>query len=239
MKNWFKREAIDLPMGILHPPLEDMDHKVSEYKKATDEVIVDDLTMRNTYLILFLFVTGPLLLCIWISGVPFEEFLFEETESLFVRIAPLLGFIGLPLTILIFALSQPKKEVTYDRKNGTITFSIRGWSKTYPFESMSAALKVNAHNNCVEVYPNKDCSKSFTIINNQPSGEEAIRYWSFIVWYMDRNRELPPFARFDPYREKDLERLRKENFPQPLYERYIDVNTSEIEVFYDEQEQYK
>jgi len=40
---------------------------------------------------------------------------------------------------------------------------------------------------------------------------------SFYVWYMDKNRPLPPGDAFDPYRQKDFERRKSEGFPLPLY----------------------
>lgn len=38
-----------------------------------------------------------------------------------------------------------------------------------------------------------------------------------MVWYMDKNRPLPPGTDFDAYREKDFERRKAEGFPPPLY----------------------
>ena len=43
------------------------------------------------------------------------------------------------------------------------------------------------------------------------------RELSFYVWYMDKNRPLPPGSAFDPYRQKDFERRKAEGFPPPLY----------------------
>ena len=48
-----------------------------------------------------------------------------------------------------------------------------------------------------------------------------MEYWSFYVWYMDKNRPLPPGSAFDPYRKKDYERRKAEGFPAPLYESKI------------------
>ena len=48
-----------------------------------------------------------------------------------------------------------------------------------------------------------------------------LQSWSFIVWYMDKNRPLPPGKVFDPYRQKDYERRKKEGFPKPLYQSWI------------------
>ncbi len=41
--------------------------------------------------------------------------------------------------------------------------------------------------------------------------------WSFMVWYMDKNRPLPPGSAFDEYREIDFERRKAEGFPPPLF----------------------
>ena len=41
--------------------------------------------------------------------------------------------------------------------------------------------------------------------------------WAFYVWYMDRNRPLPPGNVFDKYRKADAARLRQEGYPKPKY----------------------
>ena len=49
------------------------------------------------------------------------------------------------------------------------------------------------------------------------SFEDPRKEWSLYVWYMDKNRPLPPGTAFDPYRQKDFERRKAEGFPKPLY----------------------
>ncbi|SIR09864.1 hypothetical protein SAMN05920897_1403 [Alkalispirochaeta americana] len=41
--------------------------------------------------------------------------------------------------------------------------------------------------------------------------------WSWLVWYMDKNRPLPPGTALDPYREKDRHRRKQEGNPEPLF----------------------
>ena len=48
-------------------------------------------------------------------------------------------------------------------------------------------------------------------------------YWSFLVWYMDKNRPLPPGTAFDAYRQQDYERRKAEGFPKPLYPSEIET----------------
>ena len=48
-------------------------------------------------------------------------------------------------------------------------------------------------------------------------------FWDFVVWYMDKNRPLPPGTAFDPYREADFQRHKAEGFPKPLYGSIIET----------------
>ncbi len=50
---------------------------------------------------------------------------------------------------------------------------------------------------------------------------EAKQAWSFYVWYMDKNRPLPPGNNFDAYRQKDFERRKAEGFPPPLFKSLV------------------
>ncbi len=50
-------------------------------------------------------------------------------------------------------------------------------------------------------------------------------YWSFMVWYMDKNRPLPPGTAFDEYRDDDFERRKAASFPKPLFQ--SDIPTPE------------
>ncbi|MCG8702051.1 MAG: hypothetical protein MI922_28610, partial [Bacteroidales bacterium] len=45
--------------------------------------------------------------------------------------------------------------------------------------------------------------------------------WSFYIWYLDKNRPLPPGELLDPYREEDFQRRKAEGFPPPLFKSKI------------------
>jgi hypothetical protein len=45
--------------------------------------------------------------------------------------------------------------------------------------------------------------------------------WSFYVWYMDKNRPLPPGDAFDAFRDADFERRKADGFPAPLFKSLI------------------
>lgn len=48
-------------------------------------------------------------------------------------------------------------------------------------------------------------------------GKPPWKSWSWLVWYMDKNRPLPPGTALDTYREKDRQRRKQEGDPEPLF----------------------
>lgn len=48
------------------------------------------------------------------------------------------------------------------------------------------------------------------------STEEIYSQWSWILWYMDKNRPLPPESGLEEYRAADTQRLIEANRPEPL-----------------------
>jgi len=133
------------------------------------------------------------------------------------------------LTLIIFGLvlqfTTPKKEIILDRENGFFTFPGFVWHKGYtiPFKDavvgwvgtggISGALKMEL----VVDQPDRKLQGT----NLYAHTDKYFEVWSFYVWYMDKNRPLPPGDAFDPYREKDFLRRKSEGFPTPLYKSYI------------------
>jgi hypothetical protein len=67
-------------------------------------------------------------------------------------------------------------------------------------------------------------SSSYIVIDNYPIEKLAIdanTNWAFYVWYMDKNRPLPPGSVFDEFRQTDFERRKAEGFPAPLFKSTI------------------
>ena len=50
---------------------------------------------------------------------------------------------------------------------------------------------------------------------------DVLDFLSFYVWYMDKNRPLPPGDAFDEFRERDFQRRKSEGFPSPLYPSFV------------------
>jgi len=59
----------------------------------------------------------------------------------------------------------------------------------------------------------------YLTMSHQP--KEPREIWSLYVWYMDKNRPLPPGDAFDEFREKDFERRKADGFPAPLFKSLV------------------
>ena len=130
----------------------------------------------------------------------------------------------MPLSIALFHLIVfflvPVKEIVLDRMNGKITYPRLFGNKEHRtiqfdslhvFETMTTSGDFAATGKKIRI---RDRKYDYTWDLESSNPEE---YWSFMVWYMDKNRPLPPGTGFDPYREKDFERRKAEGFPKPLY----------------------
>ena len=124
----------------------------------------------------------------------------------------------------MYQYTHPSKKIILDRLNGIITFPNVFYGKpiTIPFDKVLAALKLNGMGAPVSLgfYHHKILATNIDLDYSPKSS------WSFIVWYMDKNRPLPPGEAFDPYREKDFHRRKAEGFLPPLYKSNIPTGDS-------------
>ena len=153
----------------------------------------------------------------------FSRDAFEIPGVFFLILYFLIGIL-----YIVYHYTHPPKKIILDRLNGIITFPGVFYGKpiTMPFDKVLAALKLNGKNGPVSLgfYHHKILATDIHI------DYRPISSWSFIVWYMDKNRPLPPGKVFDPYRKRDYERRKAEGFLEPLYESWISIFE-----YYDEQ----
>ena len=147
-------------------------------------------------------------------------FLFGEGTNTEITLSASSFLIG--SFYIIYNFTHPKKILILDRLNGIITFPgfLYGKPITMPFEEVLASVKggYGAGSPTLAILrKNKLTSTSYDFDLQY----EPLKSWSFMVWYMDKNRPLPPGKVFDPYRQKDYERRKKEGFPKPLYQSWI------------------
>ena len=150
----------------------------------------------------------------------------NEIPGVFFRVI----FFLTGILLIVYQYTHPSKKIILDRLNGIITFPNVFYGKpiTIPFDKVLAALKLNGMGAPVSLgfYHHKILATNIDLDYRPKSS------WSFIVWYMDKNRSLPPGKVFDPYRKRDYERRKAEGFPEPLYESWI--GNPEYSQFYKE-----
>ena len=162
----------------------------------------------------------------WGGGLTFLLTLFFTI--VWIKVGDLFWF---PALLYIFSIcytvfsiiayfTLPPKEVIINRKDGLITFP--GWYWLGNVTMRFADIKfgyTSGGPNLIGGYmlqilrPDRvGTFELFTLIN-----ANCYESLSFLTWYMDKNRPLPPGKEFDPYRERDFQRRKREKFPPPLY----------------------
>ena len=129
-------------------------------------------------------------------------------------------FFGLPgIGCIIYGFVAPLKYLVYDRLNDKLTvYSNFRSSVDISFSKghgvrVYTAVRPGTINQHLTFVSSKEKPRVGGIITEL----QVDLSWSFTVWYMDKNRPLPPGTAFDPYREKDFERRRASGFSKPLY----------------------
>lgn len=202
--------------------------KKSIVMQCDEERIIFDLSHRNY---IYMILGTMCFIILFLSFISENRYEFTEFDGVTMRIAQfwllitlLLGsFISL-FVALYGCFGTLNKRYIFDRKNGTVTYPAFGWfnSITQPFDQTIFIL--------AQVGPFGGKGADFlailrpdgwtrTVINSK----QVHKFFSLYVWYMDRNRPLPPGTAFDPYREKDYERRKKEGFPAPLYPSNLNI----------------
>ena len=147
---------------------------------------------------------------------------FYNTENGIERIVSIIIYIIICVGAGAFPLFAPYKELILNREEGTISMP-RAFKKenlVISFEEGEGIVKFTAGGGAAP-----DVYLVFLIKNRKKGGHlshsDIYAFWEFVVWYMDKNRPLPPGTAFDPYREADFQRRKAEGFPKPLYKSYI------------------
>lgn len=215
----YKKAGEGLAKRITHVPLKmDVEHIYPIEKHATikhldDEKMVIDHSGVNVFVLgLSLF---QVILWTWAYTV-------IERYDIFDAIVFVLIYGG-SIFFLLKSLISTKKVFIFNRKKGTLTYPELLWrsSKTIPF---SEACFIR---NRVGPYAGENSHLAIIradgITRTLITWDHPNEYFSFFVWYMDRNRPLPPGTAFDPYRERDYERRKAEGLQPPLYPADIDT----------------
>ncbi|WP_438710220.1 hypothetical protein ACSTS3_14110 [Aquimarina muelleri] len=138
--------------------------------------------------------------------------------------ALVVSFLLISLFMIFYGIFANKeyKKVILDRMNGTITYPDSFFRK--PLKGKFKDLKVIISISGGDGYSTKEYLKFVNTFSPRlvdslktVSYDDPYQHWSFMVWYMDKNRPLPPGTAFDEYRQQDFERRKALGFPRPLY----------------------
>ncbi|MFC5047196.1 hypothetical protein ACFSTE_12080 [Aquimarina hainanensis] len=118
--------------------------------------------------------------------------------------------------LIVLFLTKKDKEFILDRDQGLMQYPNSWW---YPsiVTSFNDARIVLLNEGKYQYPVLKALTKGFLAFPYRIVDFHPLNFWSFMVWYMDKNRPLPPGDAFDPYRQRDYERRKAAGFPKPLY----------------------
>ena len=152
--------------------------------------------------------------------LPVIIFMSDEHLSSIVMIVFISLWTSGSLFFIIYEfIRKGDRILIFDRMNDLITMP---GNFRFPKVTFSFSKDGMAYNQLTNIQPGV-FDESLMYINKKTKLGRNIRIWgveeswSFYVWYMDKNRPLPPGTAFDPYRQKDFERRKNEGFPRPLY----------------------
>ncbi|WP_435255583.1 hypothetical protein [Tenacibaculum sp. A30] len=135
--------------------------------------------------------------------------------------------IGSFLFIYRLTVKSKHKELVLDRLNGMVSYpdSFYGKPLQGKFSELKAVISISGD---IDGAPGDEKLKFVNTFRPRKidilrtiSYDDPYQEWSLYVWYMDKNRPLPPGTAFDPYRQQDFERRKALGFPRPLYKSTI------------------
>ncbi len=159
---------------------------------------------------------GGLFLLLFLSFI--ITYLTSDDESTIFVLLMVFFFLGF-IFFIVYYYTMPNKEFILNREDGLVTFPGFMWGKniTMPFEKVIFTMSG----------PGIQGLGAFKLLMERPDwfyskyhctlGNNCYEDLSFYLWYMDKNRPLPPGTAFDPYRQRDFERRKAEGFPKPLF----------------------
>ena len=156
-----------------------------------------------------------LLLGLMVSFFPFENNISTAFIIWFIFLFSGFSFFA------YYYITMPYKECIFNRQQGLVTIPGAFWQPNITMSihtiefirSAPSAQGIGSHMLQV-IRPMKGQLLSFYDLF---LGGTCYEDLSFYLWYMDKNRPLPPGTAFDPYRDKDFERRKAEGFPRPLF----------------------
>lgn len=147
--------------------------------------------------------------------------IFLGTDSILMRIISVIVYIAICIGGGGYSFIMPYRELILNREAGTISLH-------KPFKKDNIIIPFSRGIGWWRITGTKSNFSFILWFSLRGQGGELAsvyieEFWDFVVWYMDKNRPLPPGTAFDPYREADFQRRKAEGFPKPLYGSIIET----------------
>ncbi|CAA0221569.1 hypothetical protein [Tenacibaculum maritimum] len=157
----------------------------------------------------------------WIIGIilVLMSLIGLVSDDVVVVMGMLMSFGLSGVLTIIYGFVAPIKYLVFDRINGIIVMP-RNFRTTVeiPFKTGHARQGyMNSSPGVISSMLGFVSSKDKDRVGGLLTEHRIEDFWSFTVWYMDKNRPLPPGSAFDAYREQDYQRRKAAGFPKPLY----------------------
>lgn len=186
-----------------------------KYKIINDEILEVDTTETHWFIFGF-----SLLACLWLIWGLIDMYYISDFGKLeWYDSIILFMFSSVILTFSYFVIRRlycPVYILRFNRLKGTVEMPkarFKGWrgeTKIIPFREMILRYSGTMVRNLSIMYP----EDRFFV---RPLGLDEHNGLPFVIWFMDRNRPLPPGEIFDIYRLRDYERRKSEGFRPPLF----------------------
>lgn|SRR5690554_1025066 len=188
--------------------------------RTVDEIDIYQIRLNQTNF-------NPMLKKIGVVLFAFGIFFFLIGGGVWVPLV--IGIIPAIISLILGYILPKDKQIVFHRHNGILELHGAFFDKPHriPFNDVPAFFAPNGtaglfHWTLKVKRSFKPLSiKDFFPIDLDIFMEGGWQAWSYWVWYMDRNRPLPPGDAMDEFREADFQRRKAEGFPPPLYKSRI------------------
>ena len=206
----------DVNLEIVKKPLERNTSIIKDLDRIDDDYYIQDyLDVKNNWL----FGLGEILIVLFV----FFKFKNEILNQQIVLALILFPFLIHGIYPIVKNFLSKNSKVILDRKNSLFAYPGFGLNKIIVTKFKDLVLLIVNVGKTAAPYLKAPQTKftNFTLT--------AIDVLSFYVWYMDKNRPLPPGTVFDEYRERDFQRRKEEGFPSPLYPSFVPTPEATLE----------
>ncbi len=212
-----------LPFNIIEEftPLDQkyLEEKRSSFVCVNQNIYKYDIKVRQQHIISL--IVAIIVFLFFIIGAPFTNEGLKHPVAIIILSISFLAIIH----FIIKAKKAPIVYLVFNREEGMVTLpckSKKAITNTVPFNELvpfwigTGGATGNLRATLIAKHKDNQVSGALVGIDTLYT-----KIWSFYVWYMDKNRPLPPGTAFDPYRQADFERRKAEGFPKPLYKSFI------------------